>query len=454
KCQAIYDYDCLQGTSVSSVEFYKRLDMLLPEDVFRYELTGNKRQADSLARISDDMRCALLEFDEPADVNSLIENELRNINIVGNIERFDFSHITKRTAILCRNNGEAEYISHMLHKNCVQHNLLRSVRQVPTWNRWIADCFWDYQADSRMPKDAFIARYCGRVANDEDKAAQCYEALCDLVYGDEKPFIETEKLSAALCKPMAKKSKLLLNPEEFLLTVSTIHKAKGREFDCVYLLDNGSLPNAANTEEARVWYVGCTRAKMELNKLKKKKQYLRKSNTNQARWAGLGYHKARWGNNHCSNLVVGLPEDVLATGFVAGNLDKAVELQEYISEAVSVGEECQLILTDSVYHVQHKGRIIGSLASSLYNEFWSIAKENIKTSNPPSFLSPVFITNIITVTPDRFPDNVSTYFRATKFWLGIELSGFPKIDWNYEKPQSVTGSDWMPGPYSDWDTIK
>lgn len=454
KCQAIYDYDCRDGASVNSVEFYKRLDLLHPEDVIKYELTGNQRQIISLARLSDDMRCALLEFDDPSDVNSLIENELGNIHNAGKIESIDFSHIVKKTAILCRNNGEAEYISHLLHKNSVQHILLRSVGQISSLNRWIADCFWDYKADSRISEAVFVTRYCGRVADDKDKATRCYEALSELIYGDKKPFIEIEKLSAALCKPTTKMPALLLNSDESLLTVSTIHKAKGREFDCVYLLDSGFSPNATDTEEARVWYVGCTRAKKELNKLKKKKQYLRKSGTNQVRWAGLGFHKARWGNNHCSNLVVGLPKDVFSAGFVAGDLDKAIETQEYIAESISVGDELQLVLTGSVYHVQHKGRVIGSLDSSLYNEFWGIAKANVRTSNPPPFLSPVFVTNIITVTPDKFPDNVSTYFRATKFWLGIELSGFPKIDWNYEEPQPIVRSDRVPNLYSDWDTIK
>lgn len=454
KCQAIYDYDCHDGTSVNSVEFYKRLDKILPIDVFKYELTGNQRQTANLAHVSDNMRCALLEFADPSVVNSFIKDELSSIQAAGTIETFDFSNITKRTAILCRNNGEAEYISHFLHKNGISHTLLRGVGQVASLNRWIADCFWDYQADSRITEDDFITRYCGRVADDEVTAELCYKALCELVYDDEKPFIEIEKLSAELSKPTTKMPELFLNTRESLLTVSTIHKAKGREFECVYLLNSGFTPNATDTEEARVWYVGCTRAKNQLNKLSKKKQHLRKSGSNPSRWAGLGFHKSRWGNNHCSNLVVGLQKDILAAGFVSGDLERAIETQEYISEAVCVGDELQLILTGNVYLVHHKYRIIGSLDSSLYNEFWSIAKENVRTSSPPPFLSPVFVTNIITATPNRFPDDVSTYYRATKFWLGVELSGFPKIDWNYEKPQPVRRSDWVPNTYSDWDTIK
>ena len=432
KCQAIYDYDCHEGDSVNSVEFYGRLDFLLPEDVVKYELIGNKRQISSLARLSDDMRCALLEFDDPADVNDLMENELNTIQVMGSIERIDFSILNKKTAILCRNNGEAEYVSHLLHKKRVPHILLRGVSQTASLNRWIADCLWDYQAGSRISKESFISRYCSRVSDDKNEAGDHYEILCELVYDATNSFIEIDKLVASLKKSVLKLPEIFINPSDSNITVSTIHKAKGREFDNVYLLDGGFITDDTNTEEARVWYVGCTRAKNELGKLQKKKQYLRKSNTNQKRWAGLGFHQSRWGNNHCSNIVVGLPDDVLASGFVSGKLEDAINTQEYISKSVSVEDELELILTCGVYHVIHKGRVVGSLDSSLYHEFLGIAKENVQRSSPPPYLSPIFVTNIVTVVMDRFPEGVSTYFRNTKFWLGVEISGFPKINWHYE----------------------
>ena len=44
--------------------------------------------------------------------------------------------------------------------------------------------------------------------------------------------------------------------------VSTIHKAKGREFDTVYLLS--SVPDSRDVNNMRAYYVGLTRAKMNL----------------------------------------------------------------------------------------------------------------------------------------------------------------------------------------------
>ena len=44
--------------------------------------------------------------------------------------------------------------------------------------------------------------------------------------------------------------------------VSTIHKAKGREFDTVYLLS--SIPDGSDDNDMRAYYVGLTRAKRNL----------------------------------------------------------------------------------------------------------------------------------------------------------------------------------------------
>ena len=58
------------------------------------------------------------------------------------------------------------------------------------------------------------------------------------------------------------------NIEDFIATddksvfVSTIHKAKGREFDTVYLMS--SVPDGRQVEDMRAYYVGLTRAKRNL----------------------------------------------------------------------------------------------------------------------------------------------------------------------------------------------
>ena len=113
KCQAIYDYESHDGASINSVEFYKKLGRIMPVDVKKYELIGNQRQSRSLAIISNRIRHALLSHNA-ARANSIIAEEIRRIELKGAVEQIDFSTIKGKTAILCRNNGEAEYVSHLL----------------------------------------------------------------------------------------------------------------------------------------------------------------------------------------------------------------------------------------------------------------------------------------------------------------------------------------------------
>jgi len=430
KCQAIYDYDCNDGHSIDSVEFYKRLDALLPNNALKYELTGNHRQVSSstLSRLSSDMRSALLDF-EPADANGLIIDEINSISVIGRVEKMDLSDTTRKTAILCRSNGEAEYVSHLLHKKHISHHLLRSVGYIPSLNRWIADCLWDYKVSSRITKAVFISRYCNRVENDEDKASSCFDALCDFAYGDEKDFVEIEKLTNKLARPVGKIPELLLNTHDANITVSTIHKAKGREFDVVYLLDSTFIPDNSNTEEARVWYVGCTRAKKELGKVERNRLFFKRSSTNDKRckWvAPAGWYR------HCKRVVVGLPSDILPAGFVAGELFHALDTQAYIANSVAVGNELKLVLVDGHYHVYHNGNAVGCLDASAYFDLLGIAKESIRNSGAPPYLSPVYVTNIVTIPYASVHDEISPYYRDS-IWLGIEISGFPEIDWNYSR---------------------
>jgi hypothetical protein len=433
KCQAIYDYDCHDGDNVSSVEFYKRLGELLPNEVKKYELVGNQRQVDRLATISNKLRCALLGFDPP-EANELIADELKSIRIIDSVERYDFCSITKRTAILCRNNGEAEYVSHLLHKKRVPHTLLRSIGQTTSLQRFIADCLWDYLADTHITRSVFIGRYCARIVDDEKTASKFFDALSEAAYDDVREAIEIEKLAQALNKPAAKLPAVLLNEDNALLTVSTIHKAKGREFDTVFLLDSGFTPTTDNTEEARVWYVGCTRAKTNLFKLTKATLYLRRSSTYSSRWMQLNNHRVRWTHRlllHCRNIVLGLPMDFLEAGFVRGDFSTALKAQEYIAEKVKIGDTVDVELVSGKYQVRHSGHIIGCLSENMFSQLLSIVRESNPASGAPPYLSFIYVSNIITITPTRFPDGVIPYFRESRFWLGLELTGFPKINWHY-----------------------
>ena len=51
-----------------------------------------------------------------------------------------------------------------------------------------------------------------------------------------------------------------MQKDEKSIFVSTIHKAKGREFDTVYLLS--PVPDGRDVSDMRSYYVGLTRARL------------------------------------------------------------------------------------------------------------------------------------------------------------------------------------------------
>lgn len=427
KCQAIYDYDCNDGESINSVEFYKQLNALLSSNMLRYELTGNRRQSTILARHSDDLRTVLLEF-KTVEVNDFFRDhigEMLNIPFVP--DSFTALPQTGTTAILTRNNGESEWVSAQLHKKGIPHTLLRSVTPQVSLNRWLADMFWDYR-EPRISKDDFIERYLIRVNDDDESAESAYNALVATLQDTQGAldYFNLAKLTKAL-KIGQYISPLLLNVPYDSLTVSTIHKAKGREFDHVYLL-GGFNPSSNTTEEARVWYVGATRPKSRLDTMQKGKWYVRKPST--ARWILQGV--SRWSKStFCDRIVVGLREDIDQNGFIAGDLEQAIQRQSYIAQQVSINDKVDIYLIDGVYQVYHNGICIGELSKGAHAGLRTSIKSIYRWSDIPPHLSDVYVNNIVTIVPHSFPSGTDAMFKDSKFWLGVELTGFAKADWHW-----------------------
>jgi hypothetical protein len=436
RCQAIYDYDCDGFDKISSVNFYEILEQTLPPDTMRYELIGNRRQNEELAKHTDNLREALLEF-TPNEVNDFFLSEVSRYQPEKfSAKSFRNCDTTSSTAILCRSNGEAEWVSAKLHLAGVAHHHQRSVVQHISLKRWLADVFWDFREKLCGRKD-FVSRYCARVCDDESQANTAFAALVGAVETMLEREVTDDFLDMANVKKAlrvgAELDACLLNLPVSNLTVSTIHKAKGREFDKVYLLHD-LRPKTNNTEESRIWYVGATRPRAEMLTLKPLKKHFSKR-TQIGRCACTGISMGRFRGktySFCTHISVGFPEDNSETSFIDGNLQQALANQCYISENISINDKLELRLHNNLYEILHNGRCIGTLSSAATQDFWeAVRKTDNKVSIPP-FLSEVFVTDIVTIRPNRFPAGVERMYKESGFWLGVELTGFAKANWHYE----------------------
>ena len=169
KCQAIYDYESRGAESIRSVQFYQKLDNILPEDTQRYEIIGGHRQSEFLEQKTNLLRQALLNASSLAEVHNIFDQNYSDLDRIMSAETFakEFTpRKDEKTAILCRNNGEAAYMSHLLLKKGTPHKLIRNASHDASVHRMIADILWDY-SEAIISREDFIQRALIRCNNQD-----------------------------------------------------------------------------------------------------------------------------------------------------------------------------------------------------------------------------------------------------------------------------------------------
>lgn len=424
KCQAIYDYDCNSKENLNSTEFYKKLISIIPKDALKYELTKNHRQSLELYNTLKDYREVMLSHDD-VDINELFFEYINTIECIKFSSKFFKSESGfKSRAILTRSNGEAEWISTKLHKSNVDHTLIRNTTKQLSLHRWIADMFWDFQ-QPRIGKENFVQRYLIRVCDNIELANNCFDNVLELLSlkNSGQDYFELDDLIDTLIKNQDLHQDFLNNSCESLI-VTTIHKAKGQEFDEVYILGDFNM-SETDIEECRVWYVALTRAKTSIKKLKRlSKSFMNKPTNMGRRMAGF----YTWQKFRCKEILLGTPDDIDKISFVFGDLQLAVKIQKYLHSDVKVNDQIDAIYNEGIYEIFHKGIKIGNLNKEVTTDIRSAINMTGKKSNIPSKLANAYVSNIVTVV-HNFPSGANQIFKKSRVWLGIEITGFAKADW-------------------------
>lgn len=165
--------------------------------------------------------------------------------------------------VLTTTNDEALRVSGVLNRNNIPAKLIQSTDGFQMYN--LAEIrFFLKQIDNKLKNpvisDALWEDAKKRLENSYNKSS-CYEICLKMLLDFEK--VNKIKYRMDL-EEFIKESKYedFYTEEKETVSVSTIHKSKGREFDTVYMLLNNVPCNT--DEEKRKIYVGLTRAKEEL----------------------------------------------------------------------------------------------------------------------------------------------------------------------------------------------
>lgn len=426
RCQSIYDYEADDDATLDSVKFYELAEKLFPSDMLRYEITVNRRQSAELAEEATKMRRVLLNksfIDQNKYVNSIVLKYSGKTKIEHYIKTLT-QVPTVSTAILCRNNGEAEYISGLLCEKGIVHTLNRGVNNVFPLPRWIADVFWDCCRPTISKKD-FIERFTFRCDTELDPEV-LWELLRKLTDSQDKTVISIQKLITALT---------ISNniPSEFfgdapMLTVSTIHKAKGSEFDRVILIESDIKPSSDSAEEARVRYVALTRPKTQFITMKRNTRYFKRTMSGRVIETGL-HNIYKTNNKYCKGITVGLTGDIDSNSFVSGDFSSILDLQEYIIHSVKLYDKlsAKRSTTSRMYEIYHNGRCIGSLSKKMIGELDMGVSSTDYKCNLPDSLENLYVSGITTEVLKQFDASIPVEYQKSKICFGIQITGLAKL---------------------------
>ena len=252
-CQALYDYLAVDGV-MSSAQFYAAVNRQFPT-AKHYELSTNHRQSNRLARLTDEYRSKILGGDLEKCRSSLeeIKNEIVNADAdFKNFCRDNAEQYDGTLGILTRNNAQALKISDWLSTNGVEHTLRRRTRN-NVLDGWIAKIFCGYAHETISEKN-FIERHREVYPDaDESIAVKRWAALLDTLKTDRNRYEVEEILRGLIKNPKA--DELFVGDRARAITVSNIHRSKGREFDSVILLDDLLGGDDKNLLEHKICYV-------------------------------------------------------------------------------------------------------------------------------------------------------------------------------------------------------
>lgn len=305
-CQSIYDYQATDDPMTSS-QFYKVLIERI--DGFKYYSLGrNYRQDDQLAIIGDEYRNSILSGNSrlcdgkwKTYVNSAIEDFTERDIYKITKEQLEGLLSEGTVGILTRTNGQALKISASLREKGIKHTIKRRLQEA-AFSAWIAQAF--NKCDSlSLDYDDFIDLLPATVRSQSNRI---WDDIVDCM-GGVTGRIDIRRLLRQIIMN-ARGSTLFIQEKQEPITITNIHRGKGREFDTVLVEDGIFSEDQKTLEEHKVSYVAITRPKAAIYKIHVNSQYMSidKAGDRRCYQASFG----RSGKRYLTNFEVGAVYDI------------------------------------------------------------------------------------------------------------------------------------------------
>jgi hypothetical protein len=307
-----------------------------------------------------------------------------------------------QAAVLCRKNGEGLKISRRFFELQLHHRVQRAHtdRAVAPW---VARTVGGSTVKT-MGKGDFLRR----VEELEDPSAPGAEEAWRLVRRLAGGRGDSLDLGG-----VAERIRMKLVPDELNWTpparviVSTIHRAKGLEFDRVVLLDGSDQEPEEEgelAEETRVLYVALTRPRYELFRMHRPPTWGMQKDEQSDRWYRHGTGKQRWQVHDVEVRGDDVHTVDPAGGFVIKGRDPA-ELQQYLASEVHPGDDVELVKRQvSVsgaqrvfYEIRHEGTPVGVTNEWFGGSLFGIIRRHWRRGQLPATIKNLHVDGVDTV---------------------------------------------------------
>ena len=430
--QAIYDYQLANDlNATTSTEF---LDTLVSSytDMRTVVLDEDFRASHPLGETIADVGAILR--DPRRDSTGLHSTLVEILGSLDHVDSFDDLAFALRgthepTAVLCRTNAESLRVSQLLFEAGVDHRLQREAteRVLPAW---LGNLFRgvDRKRWSERNLEALIGRR--REENVElPDTAVIARFLTDAV-GDDTVDLDTlrERLRRGTVPDH------IHDVEDVPIVISTVHRAKGLEFDRVFFgAPRNGIPED-DLEELRVLYVAISRSREDLWSFKAPNVALWR------KWTGVGderWVKSPWNERWKTLGWETRPDDVDAMrppgcGVAVADVQ---ELQDRLAGQIDRGTAVELRLVHvreseepiPFYAVTIDGQIVGQTTEG----FGESLRRRMRGDDPsfPLAMSNIFLAGVETVVGSAM-EGEAEGLGVSGLWLRPRIAGLAMVHWH------------------------
>jgi AAA domain/UvrD-like helicase C-terminal domain len=401
--QAIYAHQLDAGSDgPTNAQLYAWLtetfDTRLDRFTFTHDFRGRTEHADVIADIGRRLR------DRHPD-DSEIASRLRTLLLklptttLGGARRLLVRGNGAASAVLCRTNAQALRISSELFERSIPHRYQRRGEDKAA-SGWLGRAVSGVN-ETRTTRGSLMPRLEQIADVKQTTAEELFAVLRSLApaRGDEVDLAVVANRLREVSFPEELNEVLAAS-----VVVSTIHRAKGLEFDRVFVCEPpGERADEDPGEENRVIYVALSRARREIFHISGPDTSGLHVDRPSGRWIRTGFGANRWQVFEVE--VFGPDSDPVHPAGTWLFDDDASELQRYLLDDVAPGDPVELVFAAATPHegqvphftIQHRGRSIGVTSDRFGSDLTRLLG---RISRPPRSLSGLHVEIVDTVAGD------------------------------------------------------